>query len=210
MCSRYELNTSYESLQALLKIDPPKHFKEKYQAQKLIKPNAPVLVVKSEGKIATSFMLWGYISQWSKDPLKSLRPFNARLETVGIKKMFQASWRHKRCLIPATAFREKRHIVKRKDNKPFWLAGIWNRWMSSEGCEIESCCVLTTEPNELMKPIHNRMPVIISSEMEKKWLKENKNLLELKELEILIKSWSSENWTAERINKYPNSQLCLF
>ncbi len=82
------------------------------------------------------------------------------------KKLFRGSWRYKRCVLPARGFFEKGHRIRRKDSHPFWLAGIWNRWMSPEGSELETCCVLTTEANQLVRPFHNRMPVIIPNGLE--------------------------------------------
>ena len=181
MCGRYELTTKFEELPSLLKKDLPNGLKSHYAEQELIKPTDPILVLKNEGKTTTSIMLWGFISQWAKDPFdkETPKPFNARSETVGEKKLFRDSWRHKRCLIPASGFFEKDQRISRKDEEPFWLGGIWNRWMSTEGSEIESCCVLTTEPNKLIKPLHSRMPVIIPNGLEDYWLDSFKNGLEL-------------------------------
>ena len=212
MCGRYELQTSFDNLPSVLKKDLPKGFAKKYAQQKLIRPNDPVLVLKNEGKTTTSLMLWGFISEWAKDPFDASKPkpFNARAETVGEKKLFRASWRHKRCVLPASGFFEKGNRIRRKDSQTFWLAGIWNRWMSSEGSELETCCVLTTEPNQLLKPLHNRMPVIIPNGLEEDWIAPVKDQPELKALEPLLVGWSSDEWIAEPINQSPSSQLSLF
>ena len=182
-----------------------------YEPQILIKPGSPILVLKNEGKTQTSIMLWGFISEWSKDPFDNTRPkpFNARSESVEEKKLFHASWRHKRCLIPASGFLEKGHLIGRKDSQTFWLGGLWNRWMSREGCELESCCVLTTEPNYLVKQFHNRMPVIIPNGLEDEWISSVKNSQDLKALKPLMTKWDPEEWTAEPINK-PNADQLSF
>ena len=88
MCGRFELKTEFDDLPKVLKQDYPPRLKNKYEIQTQIKPNDPVLVLKNEGKMKTTFMSWGFISPWTKNPLdKSLpRPFNARSETVGEKK----------------------------------------------------------------------------------------------------------------------------
>ena len=212
MCGRYELTTSFENLPAILKKDLPKGLEKKYAQQELIRPTDPVLVLKNEGKITTSLMLWGFISEWAKDPFDPSRPkpFNAKAETVGEKKLFRGSWRHKRCVLPASGFFEKGHRISRKDSQPFWLAGIWNRWMSLEGSELETCCVLTTEPNELVSPLHNRMPVIIPNGLEEEWIAPVKNHAELMALTPLLIGWSSTEWFAEPINKERTSQMSLF
>ena len=106
MCGRFELTTNFENLPKILKQDYPRGLETKYETQNLIRPTDPVLVVKNEGKIKTTFMSWGFISPWAKDPFekKRPRPFNARSDTVEEKKLFSGSWKHKRCLIPANGY----------------------------------------------------------------------------------------------------------
>ena len=84
MCGRFELKTKFEKLPKVLKQDYPIELDSKYDTQSLIRPNDPVLVIKNEGRIKTTFMNWGFISPWAKDPFdkKRPRPFNARSETV--------------------------------------------------------------------------------------------------------------------------------
>jgi len=212
MCGRYQLKTDYKNLPELLKKDCPIGLSERYEQQELIQPGSPILVLKNEGKTQTSIMLWGFISEWSKNPFDSSKPkpFNARSESVEEKKLFRNSWRHKRCLIPASGFLEKGHLISRKDSQTFWLGGLWNRWMSNEGSEIETCCVLTTEPNDLIKPFHNRMPVIIPNGLEEEWISSVKSAKELKALKPLLKKWDIKGWVAEPIKKPDTNQLCLF
>ena len=106
MCGRFELKTKFEKLPTVLKQDYPTGLDSKYETQNLIRPNDPVLVIKNEGRMKTTFMKWGFISPWAKDPFdkERPRPFNARSETVEEKKLFSGSWKHKRCLIPASGF----------------------------------------------------------------------------------------------------------
>ncbi len=212
MCGRYELTTEFVNLPPILKKDFPKGLEEKYSEQRVIRPADPVLVLKDEGKVSTALMLWGFISEWTKDPFDcSLpRPFNARSETIGEKKLFKGSWRHKRCVLPASGFFEKGHRIRRKDLQPFWLAGIWNRWMSHEGSELETCCVLTTEPNMLVKPLHNRMPVIIPNGLEEDWIAPQKDEFQLRELQVMLSGWSPDEWIAEPIGQTFFSQMTLF
>ena len=202
MCGRFELKTRFDALPKVLKEDFPPGLKSKYESQNLIRPTDPVLVIKNEGKMKTTFMSWGFISPWAKDPFDKSkpRPFNARSETVQEKKLFQNSWRHKRCLIPATGFFEKEFRIRRKDYTTFWLGGIWSRWSSPEGAELESCCVLTTEPNELIKPLHHRMPVVIPDGIEEIWTENIKDIDELKGLIPIMMGWSPEGWLVEELN----------
>ena len=211
MCGRYQLITEFKDLPDLLKKDIPRGLSERYERQVLIQPGSPILVLKNEGKTKTSIMLWGFISEWTKDPFDKSRPkpFNARSESVEEKKLFSGSWRHKRCLIPASGFLEKGQLIARKDSKTFWLAGLWSRWMSQEGSELESCCVLTTEPNDLVKRFHKRMPVIIPNGLEEEWISPVKNAEDLKALKPLMNKWDPEEWTADPINK-PNAKQLSF
>lgn len=212
MCGRFELKTKFDDLPKVLKQDYPIGLKSKYEAQSLIRPTDPVLVIKDEGRMKTTFMSWGFISPWAKNPFDKSkpRPFNARSETVDQKKLFQVSWRHKRCLIPATGFFEKGFRIRKKSYETFWLGGIWSRWTSPDGAELESCCVLTTQPNELIRPLHQRMPVVIPNGIEKQWTENVKDSDELKGLIPILMGWSPEDWMVEELNKSPTSQMSLF
>ena len=212
MCGRFELKTKFDDLPKVLKQDYPIGLKSKYETQSLIRPTDPVLVIKNEGRMKTTFMSWGFISPWAKNPFDKSRPrpFNARSETVDQKKLFQVSWRHKRCLIPATGFFEKGFRIRKKSYETFWLGGIWSRWTSPDGAELESCCVLTTQPNELIRPLHQRMPVIIPNGIEKQWTEDVKDSDALKGLIPILMGWSPEDWMIEELNKSPTSQMSLF
>ena len=212
MCGRYQLTTEFHQLKPLLTNNSPKGLEENYVKQDLIRPYDPVIVLRNQGMPETSIMLWGFVSEWSVDPFdsKNIRPFNARFETISEKKLFFSSWRHRRCLIPASGFIEKGHLIRRKDSEPFWLGGIWNRWMSRDGSELETCCVLTTKPNELVRRFHNRMPVIIPDNFEEDWLSPVKDLLGLKQLQSSLSSWDPEDWIADSLNNQVALQKTLF
>ncbi len=212
MCGRFELKTKYDSLPKILKQDFPPGLSSKYETQNLIKPTDPVLVIKNEGKVKTTFMTWGFISPWAKDPFEKSkpRPFNARSESVDEKKLFQVSWRYKRCLIPASGFFERGFRIRKKNYETFWLAGIWSRWCSADGAELESFCILTTGSNKLIKPLHHRMPCVIPNGFEEKWTDNFKNPDELIELIPLMKAWSPEDWLVEESNNSSTSQMILF
>ena len=212
MCGRFELKTKFQNLPNVLKQDYPIGLDTKYETRNLIRPNDPVLVIKNEGRMKTTFMSWGFISPWAKDPFdkKRPRPFNARSETVEEKKLFRGSWKYKRCLIPASGFFEKKHIFRKENYETFWLGGIWSKWTSSDGVQLESCCVLTTEPNELVKPLYHRMPVVVPNGYEEKWTEQVKDSYELKELIPLMMGWSSNGWIVENIKKEETNQMLIF
>jgi len=212
MCGRFELITKFGKLPKVLKQYYPNELESKYESQNLIRPTDAVLVIKNEGKMKTTFMSWGFISPWAKDPFdkKKPRPFNARSETVEEKKLFSGSWKYKRCLIPASGFYEKRFRIRKENYETFWLGGIWSKWASPDGAEIESCCVLTTKPNDLIKPLHNRMPVVIPDGFEEQWTEQVKYFDELKGLLPIMMGWSPEGWVLEEDMKTQPSQMSLF
>ena len=212
MCGRFELKTKFDMLPKVLKQDYPRGLDSKYKTQNLIRPTDPVLVIKNEGRIKTTFMTWGFISPWAKNPFDKERsiPFNARLETVEEKKLFSGSWKNKRCLIPASAFFEKKYRIRKENHETFWLGGLWSKWISPDGSELESCCVLTTEPNQLLKPLHHRMPVIVPNGYEERWTEQIKDAYELKGLLPIMMDWPTDGWVAEEVNKTPSDQMSLF
>ena len=212
MCGRFELKTKFDNLPKVLKKDYPSGLDTKYETQDLIRPTDPVLVIKNEGRIKTTFMTWGFISPWAKDPFdKEIpRPFNARSESVEEKKIFSGSWKYKRCLIPASGFFEKKYRIRKENCETFWLGGLWSKWTSLDGAELESCCVLTTEPNSLIKPLHHRMPVVIPNGCEEQWTEQIKDCDKLKNLLPIMKTWSPNGWVVEDINKKETDQLSLF
>ena len=212
MCGRFELITKFDELPKVLKQDYPTGLETKYEIQNLIRPSDPVLVIKNEGKIKTTFMSWGLISPWAKDPFDKTKPkpFNARSETIQEKKIFIGSWKHKRCLIPASGFFEKKYRIRKENYETFWLGGIWSKWTSPDGTELETCCVLTTEPNELVKPLNHRMPVVVPKEFEVQWIEQVKDSYKLKCLIPIMFGWSPDGWLVEDIKKKRTNQMSLF
>ena len=138
---------------------------------------------------------------WLKDTRGKSRPINARSETVSQKPFFRSPWRHHRCLLPADGFYEWRpppegeghgpkgkkqpYWIRRQDGAPFWLGGLWDHWIGPDGSELQTCCILTTTPNALLRPIHDRMPVVINDGWEEAWLLPEAST-ELRGLEALM------------------------
>ena len=162
MCGRYALSISVGDLPNPLRERMDAEHQRRYAPRELICPGEPVLALRRDQTGPESaLMLWGLIPSWSKDPTQGPRPINARSETVAEKASFRGAWRHRRCLIPASAFLERGRRFQRVDGQPFWLAGLWERWLGSDGSELDTCTILTTTPNAPVKPLHPRMPVTI-------------------------------------------------
>lgn len=196
MCGRFELNTAVSGLPVPLRERLDGEHRQHYAPRDWIRPGEPLLVLRrDEGGTEAALVLWGLIPSWSKDPSTGPRPFNARAETIAEKTSFRAAWRHRRCLIPATAFFEKGQRIAPVDGQTFWLAGLWERWLSADGSELDTCTILTTEPNALVRPLHNRMPVLIPAGLEEAWMAPS-NGAELRALEPLLSGWAPHGWQA--------------
>lgn len=123
-------------------------------------------------------MRWGLVPRWAKDMSIGARLINARSEGIDTKPAFRAAFRERRCLIPADGFYEWLQTPRGKQpyrvvlisGALFAFAGLWERWRDPQGEPLDSCCIITCEPNELAAQFHNRMPVIIAPEDYETWL----------------------------------------
>ena len=176
MCGRFTLTTDPEILEQAFGIqsvpgDMPTRFN--------IAPTQPVaVVVNRDGVREFDAFRWGLIPAWAKDMKIGNRMINARGETVAEKPSFKRPLKSRRCLVLADGFYEWQKTpdgkvptyIHLEDHQPFAFAGLWDRWESAEGDEVLSCTIITTEPNEVMAPIHNRMPVILPPDAIDVWL----------------------------------------
>jgi putative SOS response-associated peptidase YedK len=140
----------------------------------------PVVRLNSgSGSREFALQRWGLVPYWAKDAKLRFSTFNARAEEAARKPAFCEALKKRRCLVPADAFYEWQKIdaktkqpfaIALKSDDPFAFAGLWESWQPSEGPPLETFTILTTSPNELMKPIHNRMPVILEPGDYARWL----------------------------------------
>jgi putative SOS response-associated peptidase YedK len=132
--------------------------------------NSVAVVRQSNGARELTTMKWGLIPSWSAEPKMSYSTINAKSEEAAQKPAFRSAMKHRHCLVLADGYYEWATVGKKKfphlfqlrDQPVFGLAGLWERWDKGEGEPIESCTILTTSANELVKPFHDRMPVILS------------------------------------------------
>ncbi len=151
--------------------------------------------------------VWWLIPSWIKDPKDAKYPtFNARAETIREKPTYANAWKNsQRCIIPAGYFVEWKpltnlenrvekipYLVKPTTNEFFSIAGLYETWMGKDGIKIESCTIITTEPNDKMREFHDRMPMLLKKEDEEDWLDKNANLEK-----IFNKIMPSENGAIE-------------
>jgi putative SOS response-associated peptidase YedK len=146
-----------------------------------IAPTQEVAAVRMEpdsGQRELGLLHWGLIPSWAKDKKIASKLINARAETVAEKPSFRSAFTKRRCLILADGFYEwqkleggkkQPHYIHRQDDMPFAFAGLWESW-NGEGEAVESCTIITTSANEVMQPLHDRMPVILSGKDYDLWL----------------------------------------
>src|SRR5437868_9059552 len=143
-----------------------------------IAPTNQVAVIVSDGKKRLIQVRWGLVPSWAKDLAIGNKLINARAETITEKASFRNAFKKRRCLVVADGFYEWQKIgdgkrpvyIRLKSGKPFGMAGLYEVWRSPEGEELMTCAIITKEANELMRPIHERMPVIIAKDNEDLWL----------------------------------------
>jgi putative SOS response-associated peptidase YedK len=177
MCGRFTLTTdSAELQQAFPQVQLPVEGRPRFN----IAPSQPVLAVPNDGKLSADYFLWGLVPTWAKDPSIGSKLINARAETLGEKPSFRGSYKYKRCLVFADGFYEWKteagsktkipHFIHLESGLPFAFAGLWDEWHAPDGSQVKTCTIITTEPNELMSKLHNRMPVILPPSAYEQWL----------------------------------------
>jgi putative SOS response-associated peptidase YedK len=212
MCGRFTLTATFEEIidrfdiQAFIE-------QENYEPSFNIAPSHPVLAVINDGKSnRMGFLKWGLVPPWAKDAAIGHKMINARAETISEKPSFRNAFNKKRCLVIADSFFEwkKREDksktpmrIKLKSDDLFAMAGIWEAWKSPEGKTLYTCSVITTGPNELMKDIHDRMPVILKPDDENIWL--NPSISNSKELNKLLVPFDANLMETYEVSSLVNS-----
>ncbi len=180
MCTRYVLlEQHYRDVLARLGIAGPAKFLSRYN----IAPGSDIPLVRNQTSLASTareptVLHWGLVPSWAKSAGAATQLTNARAETLAAKPSFRDALRSRRCLIPASGFYEwetvdrakKPWLFRRRDEQPFALAGLWESWLAPDGSAFETCAVITTTPNDLLRCFHHRMPVMLAPEQFSPWL----------------------------------------
>jgi putative SOS response-associated peptidase YedK len=211
MCGRFTLTTDLKIVAERFSAPPPPADSKAAAPRYNIAPTQNVIVVGDDGKRYMKEMRWGLIPSWAKDPSIGNRMINARAETVAEKPAFRAALKKRRCIIPADGFYEWQKLGKvkqpvrivLKSQEPFGFAGLWELWMSPEGEGVLSCTIITTEANELLKAVHDRMPVILTREAEAVWL--DPKVHEPDKLLPLLKQYPSDEMEFYAVSRQVNS-----
>ena len=212
MCGRFSQSKSAETIAQVFQVNNVPPLTPRYN----IAPTQQIqTILQNAEQSQREFQMlhWGLIPSWAKDPKMGARMINARAETVTEKPSFRAAFKQRRCLILADGFYEWQQQEKKKqpfyfrmnDEHPFAFAGLWEHWKSGDGEVINSCTILTTEPNDLMRPVHNRMPVIIDPKDYDLWLDKEVKKPEL--LQPLLHPYSAEEMTAYPVSTKVNKPV---
>jgi len=174
MCGRFSLTTEEQQLNEFFRLAGGS---EPYVPRYNGAPTQNLAVITAEEPRKLRFFRWGLIPFWSREFQGSTPVINARAESLEEKPMFRQAFRKRRCIVPADGFYEWSRSGNKQpyrflmaDDSPFAMAGLWDEWTHEPGRIIRSFAIITTASNNLMEPVHNRMPVILHKEMYDEWL----------------------------------------
>ncbi|MDO9577080.1 MAG: SOS response-associated peptidase [Candidatus Cloacimonadales bacterium] len=213
MCGRFALYSSFSAIKEYADI---LNEIEDLEANYNSAPGQiiPIIMLQKKKKYLKPAK-WGLVPFWTNNPKIGSHLINARADSVAIKPSFKAAFKYRRCLIPANGFYEWRKNNKQpfyitlKNSELFTFAGLWEEWYHPDGTLLRTCSIITTEPNEIMQEIHDRMPVILSPKAEEKWLVQND---QKKLLDLLIPFDSKEmqmHPVSKAVNSYKNNDSQL-
>lgn len=206
MCGRFTLRTPAKDLLEVFQLLRTPELVPRYN----IAPTQPVAVVRQvERRRELSMMRWGLVPSWSKDPKAGPPLINARADTVATKPSFRSAFKSRRCLIPADGFLEwqktgektkQPFYIRLAKDHPFAFAGLWEHWEGPDSSVVDSCTIITTDANETLRPIHDRMPVILQDDEYDRWLDPKCD-----DPSKLLKSYPAEEMTAFPVSTLVNS-----
>ncbi|MDK9695659.1 MAG: SOS response-associated peptidase [Siculibacillus sp.] len=176
MCGRFTLTSTPEEVRRLFDFADRPNFPPRED----IRPTEPIGVVAiREGARRFLLVRWGFVPGWVKDPREFSLLINARAETAAQKPSFRGAMRHGRCLVPANGFYEWRsegsgpkrpHLIAPADGRLVAFAGLTETWAGADGSEVDTAAILTVPANDVVAPIHDRMPAVIPPEHFADWL----------------------------------------
>ncbi|MBN1954908.1 MAG: SOS response-associated peptidase [Anaerolineae bacterium] len=209
MCGRFTL---FVDPAGLLELFPWLELPGQWTPRYNVAPSQPVAAVPNDGQNRVDFFHWGLIPFWAKEPQIGSRMINARAETLAEKPSFKAAYRRRRCLVLADGFYEWRKEPGQRGKTPFYIhlesrdpfafAGLWETWRAPGDAVIRSCTIITTAPNELVAPIHNRMPVILDPAAYELWLDPVER--EPNELQEWLRPYPAEQMAAYAVSAQVN------
>jgi len=181
MCGRYTLTSPAQAIADVFGVDEDREAMAAIGPRHNIAPGQDVWIVRADrtGRHRElRAVRWGLVPSFAETPSPAAAMINARAETAATKPAFRTPFRRRRCIVPADGFFEwerrsggsQPYLIGGRDHRPFGMAGLWDIWRGPGDARIESCTILTTEPNELVRPLHDRMPVILAPDDFALWL----------------------------------------
>ena len=208
MCGRFSQSKSLGEYQQRFGFpDQPTAFRPRFN----LAPGQEALVVSAGEQGRRGAMLrWGLVPAWARDERVGCKMINARAEGLAAKPAYRGPFRRTRCLVPAEGFYEwappaqgrQPYYLSRRDGEPLALAGLWDTWQGPEGGELRSFSIITTTANDLVSPIHERMPVMLWPQDEDRWLGRETSP---QELAGLLKPYPAEEMTAWAVSPRVNT-----
>jgi putative SOS response-associated peptidase YedK len=209
MCGRFSLHTPESQIIEAFNLEhtEPLGLKHRYN----ITPSQDIPIIRdTETSREMVLAQWGLVPHWSKESKTKYSTINARIESVAEKPTYRTLFKRRRCLIPADGFYEWKvvngnkipHHIRMKNSGVFAFAGLWDRWVG-EGQTLDSCTIIVMPSNEVMKPIHERMPAIIAPANYDWWL--NARITDKQEIMQYLNSAPSSRLTAYPVSTWVNS-----
>lgn len=211
MCGRFTLRHSVEAIASAFGLNEVPQLQPRYNIAPTQLVSTILLPPENSNQRQFHQLRWGLIPSWAKDATMGARLINARAETVAEKPAFRSAFRHRRCLVVADGFYEWQRQERKKqpfyfrlqNDQLFCFAGLWERWKSPDGEEIHSCTILTTEANDLLRSIHDRMPVILDPKDYDLWL--NPVAQNTESLQQLLRPYQAEAMTSYAVSTKVNN-----
>lgn len=208
MCGRFSITVEEDVLKKRFNIIIP--LQETFFPRFNVAPTQNLPVITNQNQHEIQLFRWGLIPFWAKDSKIGSKLINARTETLAEKPSFKHALKERRCLVLADGFYEWKKVGKTKipmritlkNEEPFAFAGLWENWKNPSGEFVRSFTIITTEANELMSGIHNRMPAILPRANEKDWID---NTISLERLYSLLRPFQSDEMKAFQVSTSVNS-----
>lgn len=209
MCGRFTLTHDINAVAKAFNVEVPESLRTGPRYN--VAPTQDVVTVMSNGSAHLDVLRWGLIPSWAKEESIGSKMINARAETLAEKPSFKRLLRSRRCLVVADGFYEWKKeqggktpmYITLKNAEPFAFAGLWDTWKNADGEPVRTCTIITTEPNELVSTIHNRMPAILSSAEIEEWLDPEQH--DEHALLPLLKAYPAAEMTARAVSRLVNN-----
>ena len=210
MCGRFELHTAID---IIAKLFGSVEWDIDYNPSYNIAPSHDIIIAIDKGKRQLIKSRWGFLPSWAKNISDGNKMINARAETIAEKPSFKEAFQKQRCLVLADGFFEwkkegkirKPYIIRLKSEQPFAIAGLYNKWISPDGKEVCTNTIITTEANDLVRPIHDRMPVILHDDKYADWL--SNDIVDTSMLLKMLKPYPSDELEMYEVTSKVNSPV---